>query len=95
MSDQSTSLRDQLIEAGVWSAGNPADPETDRDAASFLFDQVQSQLADGVMLIEKTTGDNSFTGVSQSCVVNSFILSQTNRSAMLQSAERRFFLLSF
>jgi hypothetical protein len=60
MSDQSTSLRDQLIEAGVWSADNPADPETDRDAASFLRDQLRDQLADGVILVEKTTGVDSF-----------------------------------
>jgi hypothetical protein len=60
MSDQNTSLRDQLIEAGVWSADNPVDPETDREAANLLRDQLVDQLADGVILVEKTTGVDSF-----------------------------------
>jgi hypothetical protein len=60
MSDQITSLRDQLIEVGVWSADNPADPETEREAANLLLNQLQDLLADGVILVEKTTGVDSF-----------------------------------
>jgi len=59
MSDQNESLRYQLIDAGIWSADNPAHPETDWDAASLLLDQIVDQLAEGVLPIPGATGVNS------------------------------------